>query len=394
MAAPGTLHAGAMPFPTVQGTQAAVRSMVEALAAAGRPTELLTYGHGNEGPHALPVRWHRLRNAVTVRSLRSGPSVGKLVLDAQMARALWRLGRRSPRMVVVAHHVEACAAAVAAGVHPRVFVAHTALGPELPTYFPRHRPQPWHRLGDSLEGFLSRRVDAVAAITPALARHMERTHRVRARPLVVPWTVPPPLGARERTAARRALRLPPSAPVALYAGNLDAYQGWEDVVEALADVTAHLPDARLLVATHSDATALLARATAAGVAARIHIAPLGDESDRRAAHAAADVAMVPRRTAGGLPIKLLDAMARGLPVVTTRRATAGLPIDRVTLVVRDDDGAALSHGWHRLASAPGRARDLAQQGRAHVATEHGADRFVRSFDAVIAAATVQTDASR
>jgi glycosyltransferase involved in cell wall biosynthesis len=80
-------------------------------------------------------------------------------------------------------------------------------------------------------------------------------------------------------------------------------------------------------------------------------APLASEHDRAVAHAAADVALVPRLASGGLPIKLLEALARDVPVVANRRALAGLPLTpRADLlaVVPDDSLEALADGMTRL----------------------------------------------
>ena len=67
-----TLHVAAMPFPSVQGTQAAVRAMVQAEHEDGRGPELLTYAHGSH-EHRPPWPHHRIRDLTRDRSLRSGP---------------------------------------------------------------------------------------------------------------------------------------------------------------------------------------------------------------------------------------------------------------------------------------------------------------------------------
>jgi glycosyltransferase involved in cell wall biosynthesis len=101
---------------------------------------------------------------------------------------------------------------------------------------------------------------------------------------------------------------------------------------------------RLVVASASDHAALQASALRIGVAGRLVFAPLATEDDRVYAHAAADVAVVPRRAPGGLPIKLLDTLARGLPAVANRRALAGLSLGPAVTVVADDDPEAFARG--------------------------------------------------
>ncbi len=100
----------------------------------------------------------------------------------------------------------------------------------------------------------------------------------------------------------------------LYAGNLDAYQGLDDVLRPLANLVRRHPRLTLLLATQSPARAFVRRADAAGLAGHVVRAQLANECDRRLVHAASDLAPIPRGAPGGLPIKLLDALARGVPV--------------------------------------------------------------------------------
>ena len=93
-----------------------------------------------------------------------------------------------------------------------------------------------------------------------------------------------------------------------YAGNLDAYQGVHDVCSAMKVLNKSHPDSTLLIATQSPLTDL-------DLADRLGCltTKLQTESDRRRVHAACDAIVVPRRIPGGIPVKMLDAMSRGVP---------------------------------------------------------------------------------
>ncbi len=378
----GTLHVAAMPFPTPQGTQAAVRAMLDVLAGIGRPTHLLCYARG-AAPIEPAFELHRVRDLPGRDRFRSGPSLRKVAEDALLARALRGLRGRLAPDAVVAHHVEAAAACVAARVRPFVFVAHTDLGPELPTYAPRALAGVLSRAGNAVDRALSAKARAVAAIAPALRDVLEERTGREVRYLPVPWPVPPAAGTDERLAARARLSLSDADDVLLYAGNLDAYQGWELVVDALAVVATRRPRAKLLVATASDPEPLLSRARERGLVERVRLASLAGEAERRAVHAAADVALVPRRTPGGLPIKLLDALARGVPTVCAARATAGLDLRGAAMIATDDDADALASGALITLGAPDAARELGARGRAYVVIDHAPERFVAAFDSLL-----------
>ncbi|MCU0676605.1 MAG: glycosyltransferase, partial [Myxococcota bacterium] len=310
-----TLHLACLPFPSPQGTQAIVRAMVEALADAGHDTHLLTYAHG-AGDAARGVEHHRLSDFPRARSLRSGPSFSKVALDLQMITRARRLASSLGPDLVIAHGIEAAHVARLghlSSIARTLNYAHTRFDAELPTYAPADegvraqlRSRALRDLGSALDRSAARL--PTVAITPDLAAHLtRRRHGASATTLLPPWSPLDPPRSDERIPARASLELPLDAKVVLYAGNLDGYQGWEEAAEA-----ARRASATFLVATESDPTPLERFPHV-----RIRLA---DERDRRRAYAACDLAIVPRRAPGGLPIKLLDALARDVPVVAGPRA--------------------------------------------------------------------------
>ena len=171
----------------------------------------------------------------------------------------------------------------------------------------------------------------------------------------------------------------------VYVGNLDGYQGWEDVVAAMVHLRRSAPDAHLVVATASETSTLEREARRAGTADQLTTLPLPrSEQERRRLYAAADAAVVPRRAPGGLPIKLLDALARGVITVASRRATAGLPLEGGALIASDDDPEALAAALTLALGASRAAAEVGSSGRAYVRREHSASRYGNALDAVIA----------
>jgi glycosyltransferase involved in cell wall biosynthesis len=247
--------------------------------------------------------------------------------------------------------------------------------------------------GALIDAALVQRAHAVAAISPLLGdqlRPLAGKHADKVHDVTPPWPLPAPTSARERVRSRAALGLDAAARVLLYAGNLDRYQGWEEVLAALPAIRTRVPSLVWLIATDSDPAPLLALARRAGLGASLQVCELGSESTRRALHAAADLAIVPRRSSGGLPIKLLDAMARGVPCVAARAAAAGLPLAGAVELAAGNDASALAAAALRVLARSAHERaELGRRGRAYVAVQHGADRFLHAFDRVCAHATRQ-----
>ena len=135
---------------------------------------------------------------------------------------------------LVAHHVEAAFATVVSVGQPCFFLAHTSVGLELPTYGPRPAAHVLGAAGSWLDRFLLRRCAAVAAVSPRLAKRLGEAAGREVAYLPIPWLCPAPIQPAERLAARRELRL--DAPAVLYSGNLDAYQGVDEMITAFAKV--------------------------------------------------------------------------------------------------------------------------------------------------------------
>ena len=163
--------------------------MLEASAATDRPAHLLTYA-GQAYDLDAPYQVHRIPDFPRVRSLRSGPSWGKISLDVRCTTEIRRLAARHRPEAIVAHHIEAAIAALAARAAPVYYVAHTSLTCELPVYLPSLPPRLVSGLAAQVEATVCARAAGVAAVAPSLAHLLGEP----ARYLPVPWSLPAALG--------------------------------------------------------------------------------------------------------------------------------------------------------------------------------------------------------
>lgn len=163
--------------------------------------------------------------------------------------------------------------------------------------------------------------------------------RIRLAPLGVDLERFTPADGAARRAARSALGLPPGAPVigSFQRDGEDApklVKGPDVLVEAAARLRATLPD--LVVLLTGPARGWVRRALADRGVRAVHLGVV--PVDRLVAcHRACDLYLIPAREEGG-PLALLEAMATGTPVVSTR---VGMSVDVITDGV---DGALVGVG--------------------------------------------------
>ena len=183
----------------------------------------------------------------------------------------------------------------------------------------------------------------------------------------------------ERGTARQKLGLPSDAPVLLYVGFSTPRKGVEYLARALGIMRspAHL----VMVGKwekHYQGRFLDALGNAR---ARVHIAGYVPEAALTTYFAAADVFVLPSLLEGfGIP--LVEAMAGGVPVVTTTAGAAGEIVGDAGLVVPPGDSPALAAALDRILAHHDLARQFRQMGQARARALFDERRMAADVEAV------------
>ncbi len=169
--------------------------------------------------------------------------------------------------------------------------------------------------------------------------------------------------------APRPQRVANGAPHLVVTRNLEAIYDIPTALRAFALVRAQRPGARLTVAgSGPELGALQALAGQLGVDAAVYFAGRIDNAHIAALYASADLMLNPS-TADNMPISILEALASGVPVVSTD--AGGIPDlvqhERTALLVPVGDTAAMAQAVLRLLADATLARRLHDAGLNDVA---------------------------
>jgi glycosyltransferase involved in cell wall biosynthesis len=331
------------PFYQDRGTPIALRQVLEALSQLGYGVDLLTFPQGEN--IALPgLRIFRAGNPVGIRAVPIGFSLRKVALDASLVAALnTRLSRDSYTCV---HAVEEAAfPAVVMGRRrgiPTLYDMQSSLPEQLLKHSVARIPPVPAALG-AAERWLLNRADLVVA-SVGLA---DRVRRVAPGTRAREWRFPSATvgdHTAEAEGLRRRLGLSDSAPVVLYSGTFEAYQGLEQLIAAAPRILERVPSARFVL-VGADEAGRVEVETAAAELVRDGILTIVDRQPRSVIPgylALADVLVSPRSFGGNLPLKVFDYLAAGRPIVATDIPTHRelLTDERAVLVAPTGEGLA------------------------------------------------------
>jgi glycosyltransferase involved in cell wall biosynthesis len=286
-----------------------------------------------------------------------------------------------PFDLVHADQLNMCQYALRVPHAARVFDAHNALwllcerlAAVLPLGLRRLAFNREARLLRAYEGRMCRAFDAVLAVSPEDRAALEAVGARRETITVLPITI-------DTQDIQPLTRQPADPPHLVYIGqmrwppNVDAVQWF--ALAVLPQIRARYPDAVFQVIGADPPGSVQALADPSG-----GIEVLGYVDDPSAYLARAAALVVPLRAATGMRVKILEGMARGVPIVTTKLGCEGIAVEAGRHVLIADDPAEFATATLRLLDDAALAHRLAEDGRRLVETRYEWRRHRAALQAV------------
>lgn len=371
------------PFYEDRGTPIAVRNVLQALSELHYRVDLLTYPVGQ--PISIPgVRVLRLPNLFGLRHVPVGLSLRKLLLDATLVPALW-LQLRRERYCCVHAVEEAAFPAVLFANRQRVPVIYDMQSslPEQMVKFRVFRGRRVQGLLRRCEAWLLRRADAVVSSAGLLNRVSEAAPGKLAQEWHFPsMDTTPRRGAG--TALRAQLGIAANAPVVVYAGTFEPYQGLAMLLAAIPQVLERVPEA-VFVLVGGDRKAMAQMREDANrlqVNGSLLLTGRKPRDEMPAYMAMADLLVSPRVYGDNLPLKVFDYLAAGRPIVATDLPSHRALLDESRAILVEPCAGGLAQGIISLLSDRRRAARLAIAAQAYAGSNLGWNRFHGAVRAV------------
>jgi glycosyltransferase involved in cell wall biosynthesis len=350
------------PFFEPRGTPFSEFHRIRALTALGHEVDLVTYPFGQDV--ALPnLRVFRCLRPPFVHRVRIGPSLEKIPLDIALTFAACRRALSGRYDVVHSHEEAGLIGIVLAAVLrvPHLYDMHSSLPQQL-TNFAFSGSALLRRIFLFFERQMITRSRVVIVICPTLEDTV-RAIDPASQPVLIenaPGSAEDPATPEDAVAVRRTLGLADSQPMVLYTGTFEAYQGLDMLFEAMAEVRAARPDARLVLAGGKPDQVARAREQAkrAGIADVTIFAGERPAGDIPAYLLASDLLVSPRSRGTNTPLKIYQYLRSGKAIVATRLLTHTQVLSDETAILTGPSAREFAEGILTGLADPRYARSI------------------------------------
>jgi glycosyltransferase involved in cell wall biosynthesis len=179
-----------------------------------------------------------------------------------------------------------------------------------------------------------------------------------------------------RAAVRARWGIEAGAPLILYTGTFEPYQGLDLLVDAAARLAARQPASRVLVVGGSpdQVEALRARIASAGGP----VVLTGQRPPEEIPHVvdACDILVSPRISGTNTPLKIYSYLRSGRPIVATNLHTHTQVLSPDVSLLVEPTADALAEGLARLIEAPDEGRRLADAARRLAEQRYSRDAYL------------------
>lgn len=379
----------ACPFPANHGSAASIREMSDTLTDMGHDVHIVTYPIGQEEILVRRAKVHRAGSFRPETNAKVGPSGEKFLFDFRLLRLLCRVIREQQVDIIHAHNYEGALIGILAKWitrRPLLYNAVNLMSDELAGY--RFIRPAWvaNALARALDWFIPIFPDHITAVSPEL-RAWFIEHGVPERKVdMVPAGIEPDLFDHPEPEKFRAEYALAGRPVVMYTGVLNAFQRIDYLLRAFAVTLREQSDGVLLMVSplvseaHENEHKRLAAEL--GISdSIIWIAPHPLE-DLPSYLALADVTVVPRPECPGHPVKLLNYMLAGKPIVCFEGAAKGVRHLHDAFIVPNHDYEAMGGGISKLLREQALATELGANARATVLAEFDWRQICRKIERI------------
>lgn len=369
MTSPSIAVIAACPFPVNYGSPAAIRELSAKLSEIGYDIHVVTYPHG-EDLSVGKAQLHRVAQNHRYRPPAAGPSGEKLYFDFLLLGELCKTVWREKVGVIHAHNYEGVLAGIFGKLvtrKPLIYQSVCLMSDELASYRFIKPAFIAKWLGAFLDWFVLLWPDHIIAVTHELYDDHARRGVPKQKLSMIPSGIDPLMFDHVDPDRFRKKYNLGSAPVVLYTGITNFFQRIDYLIRAFSIVAKEMPSAILAIVNpikdEPDIEMYRALVQELGIGSNVLFVGPHTLAELPDYLAMATVTVAPRPDCPGHPIKLLNYMISGKPIVCFTGGAKFLTHMQDALLVADHDWRAMGEAILIFLRDPDLAKELGDNAR-------------------------------
>ena len=346
------------PFFQERGTPIAVKLIAETLCEFGHTVDLLTYHEGSD-IKVKGLNLYRIPKPLFANNIPIGFSFKKVIADIYLSFSLVKLITKNNYDVI--HAVEESifpAALINKGRKKLIYDMDSSLADQLLEKW--QALSRYQKILDGFEGWAVKKANIVVPVCKSLADKVKQ-YDPEKKVFVLE-----DIGFENRSENKEDLRqtLNLKGVVALYAGNLEHYQGIDLILESIAKINSQVPYSVVIIGgKKNDIDKYIEKAKAFGISDKIYFAGPRLLKDLPVYLSQADILLSPRLKGKNTPMKLYSYLISGKPVLATKIESHTQVIDDSCSKLVNPDPEAFAKGFKRLIEDENLRKKIGEAGR-------------------------------
>lgn len=365
------------PFFSARGTPFSVLHRIRALIELGHQVDLITYGYG-EDIEMPGLTIYRSRQLPFIKKIKIGPSIAKIFLDILLYWDTRKALMRKQYDIFHSHEEAAFFFLTLGKKHPmpHLYDMHSSLPQQL-SNFKAYNLSFLRKIFEKLEDKVLSSCDGIITICDDLAQIVEKGYSHKPHKMIENIGDDRKVFSPSDTDWRGKLNLG-DAPVLIYTGTLEAYQGIDLLLDSLVHVLKQHPDAIALIiggrpeqiAHYQQMAEKLNLAQSVRFTGTVHPSNIPNLIDL------ATVIVSPRSRGTNTPLKIYNYLRTGKPLVATDRLTHTQILNSDISCLVAADANSFAEGIVRLLNDPKQAEATAKAAQAFAEKHFSDERYI------------------
>ncbi len=352
------LMVAACPFPANRGTPSRILRMSESLSSRGHQVHIVSY-HIKDSSIAVneDVDVHRIKPFFKYTKMEPGPSFKKPLLDILLAIKVIKVSKKYNIDVIHAHHIEGLVSSILASRIlnlPLIYDAHVYVTNELEILGVFSNTSLSRKIILWFEKLFVNRASAIVTVSKELADILNSF----GYPDDKIWIIPTGTNLEHfknktnsecKNLIKESFGLSDKEKIIMYTGTLTPYQGLEYLINSMEILVKKIPSARLVIVGNGDINKYRKLVDEKNISDSVIFTGEKPFKEIPSLLSIADIAVSPRVEASGIPQKLTNYMAAGVPIVAFKGSAKILKDKKTGYIVENEDVMGFAEGMIELA---------------------------------------------